>query len=512
MFQLLLIVYVLLTGNVPTIVQAIAFGLNGGGSNAFAVAMATAVARDGLLLAPVVMLSRHPLGILHPLIIAVVVWPLLSAVPRAFGDFGGWAGVLAGMPLAAPHFWGIPTRFAPELWMAVAKYNCVEILGLVSTYLGFGLAGNGRHLSRRLARRDLGSLKTVMIGLIMMSVVLLYLFVQTRGGLNEHLTSLGGGRFRELSNQGMVIFVIHIGAIALFVWIAAKPGDVKSPMFLSSMVVIMAGEFIANGSRSSALSVPLTAGLIWALRHHKVPWKVGLVLAPIMFVSIGLLGTVRTSSWSGSTAADAFASTGWSKSFANAQAEIAERRANSASVPVVDRGFEVAGGPLLGRSYAAALAAFIPRPLWKDKPRGAGALYARLFLGAPFEGTTIPLTPEAEMYWNFGYPGVVLISILYGMLLRKVYLFFWRRYPDPFSTVFYALFVTSFQFTTDSMVPFEQHAFLLIVCYFAASIFAARTPYRDDPMLSRLALDARGPLSVRAPSQRSPSADSDSAR
>jgi hypothetical protein len=358
---------------------------------------------------------------------------------------------------------------------------------------------------------DLASLKAVMVSLIMMSVVLLYLFVQTRGGLNEHLTSLGGGRFRELSNQGIVIFVIHIGAVALFVWIAAKPTDVKSPFFLSCLALVMAAEFIANGSRSSALAVPLTAGLIWALRQQRVPWRVGLLLAPVMFVSIGLLGMVRTSSWHGSNAADAFASAGWSTSFANAQREIADRQANSASVPVVNRGLEVAGGPLLGRSYAAAFAAFIPRPIWKDKPRGAGALYARLFLHAPFEGTTIPLTPEAEMYWNFGFPGVLLISIVYGILLRKLYVFFWRRYPDPFSTVFYALFITSFQFTTDSIVPFEQHTFLLILCYMATSIFVRKYPYPASPVVGRLAPHPQAPTPSRLHPQSYRSADSDSA-
>jgi hypothetical protein len=104
-----------------------------------------------------------------------------------------------------------------------------------------------------------------------------------------------------------------------------------------------------------------------------------------------------------------------------------------------------------------------------------------------------------------------LISIVYGILLRKLYVFFWRRYPDPFSTVFYALFITSFQFTTDSIVPFEQHTFLLILCYMATSIFVRKYPYPASPVVGRLAPHPQAPTPSRLHPQSYRSADSDSA-
>lgn len=470
-FQVLVALYVLLTGTVPMIVQAAAFGLNGGAGGEFAVAMISETLRDVLLVAPLIALSRHPLGIFHPLILAVIVWPLISGMASTIQDFGGWVGVFAGVPVDPPYFTGIPFHFPPNLWMAVAKYNGILILALLSTYFGFAVARGGLDYSRASATtRNPSSIKSTMILLIAISTILLFLFVRVRGGLDSHLTSLGAGRFRELSSYGGVIFLIHIGTVALMVWIAALPKDVTSPLFLLAMVGVTAAEFIGNGSRSSALLVPMIVGLIWAIRRQKVPWKIAFLLAPAMFISLGLLGAVRTSSWYGSTAGQAFANTGWTESFADAQKEIAQRRADSASVPVVARGFSVTGGPLLGESYAAVVAAFIPRPLWKEKPRGAGALYARSFLGVPFSGTTIPLSPEAEMYWNFGLLGVLILSMIYGILLARVYHFYWRRYPDPFIIVFYVLFVTSFQFSTDRLVPLEQRLFLLFLCYVAVSV------------------------------------------
>jgi hypothetical protein len=317
-------------------------------------------------------------------------------------------------------------------------------------------------------------MRSILIGLIGVSLIVLIWFLRFRGGVNEHLTSLGFGRFRELSNYGAIMIVIDVGVTALLVWIAARPGDLKSPLFLMSLIAVMAAEFTSNGSRGNALEVPMMVGLVWAIRRQRIPWKTAMLLVPIMFVAIGLLGAMRTSSWYRSNASEALAKTSWSDSFALAEKEIADRRAISANVPILERGFEVSGGPLLGKSYAAVVAAAVPRPLWPDKPRGGGSLYAQLFLGALVSGTTIPVSPEAEMYWNFGLPGVFVLSLLYGLILRRAYEVFWRRYPGPFATVFYVLVMTTFRFSSTSLVTFEQQMFLLFLCYVIVVMFIPR--------------------------------------
>jgi hypothetical protein len=487
-FQLVLALYIFLTGSIPTVVQAAAFGLKGGAGDAFVIAMIARTAFDLLLIVPVLFLSRHQLGILHPLILAVVVWPLISTMPAVVRDLGGWAGVLAASPVETPYFRGLPGRPPSVIWLAMAKFDSIRILGLLCTYAGFFVTMGAPDLTRRpIPLRNPVSIRAVMIALIALSTFLLLFFVRSRGGINEHLTSLGAGRFRELSQFGIIIVAIQIGAIALWIWIAAMPSDIKSPLFLAAMAAVIAAAFISNGSRSAALSVPLTVGIIWSLRTHKIPWKIALLLIPVMFVAIGLLGAIRTSSWSGSTAGQEFAKAGWQKSFEKAQEEIASRQADSADVPVVERGQILTDGPLLGSSYAAAVVAFIPRPLWKNKPRGVGSLYARLFLGGSFEGATIPLTAETEMYWNFGIAGVVLMSFIYGLLLRAVYFFYWRRYPDPFAIVFYVLFITMFKFSSNVLVPFEQRTFLILLCYGIVAMFVAKISYPAQLLQGRQA-------------------------
>jgi hypothetical protein len=317
-------------------------------------------------------------------------------------------------------------------------------------------------------------LRTVLLGLFGVSMLVLAAFVYSRGGVGAHLTSLGYGRFRELAGDGPILVLTDLGAIALYLWVAARPGDVKSPIFLFCLAIVTVSEFVSDGSRGSALLVPMIVGLIWSLRRRRIPWKTALLLIPLMFTFIGLAGAIRTASWYDSTAGEALSTTGWTDSLQVAQQEIAERRAVSANVPIVARGFEVSGGPMLGQTYVAALTALVPRALWEDKPRGPGSIYAQRFLGMSREGTTIPVSPEAEAYWNFGWPGVVILSILYGVFLRLAYHFYWRRDPDPFAIVFFVLFITTFQFSTKALVTLQQQLILLFICYAAVAFFVPK--------------------------------------
>jgi oligosaccharide repeat unit polymerase len=472
-FQLGLAVYIILTGDFPTIIQALAFGLPGGGGSEFAAAMATSIARDVLLLAPVLVFSRHPLGILHPLLLAVVVWPLVARVPQVIGNIGGWGGILAGIPLETPFYVGLRSLDASTVWTATAKYSGLQILALLSTYVGFWLFSAKRKLVRRPTLPiNAAAFRTVLIGLFTLSILVLLAYLYARGGLVHHLTSLGLGRSRELVGLGPIVVAIHLATIAIYLWVAARPSDIKSPLFLLCLVAATASEFVKDGSRGSAIMVPAIVGLIWALRRQKVPWRMAMLLVPVMFAFIGLLGAVRTSSWSGSNAGEAWSNTGWSESFTLANQAIADRRAVSSGIPIMERGFQVSGGALLGTSYVPAVAAFVPRAFWDEKPRGTGSWYAQLFLGAESDGRGVPVSSEAEMYWNFGLPGVMILSIFYGMLIRQAYQFFWSRYPNPFVIVFYVLFITQFDFRTKSLIEFQQEMALLLVCFLIFKIFS----------------------------------------
>ena len=225
-FQLLLGLYIILTSSFPTIIQGVAFGVDGAAGSEFAIAMVTSLVRDLLILAPVLILASHPLGILHPLLLGVVLWPLLTAVPSVIEEYGGWAGIMAGLPVAAPFFTGLPSHAATTVWIAIAKYNALEILALVCAYAGFWFFKGTPRARIAVPRFNTQAIRFILIGLIGFSLFVLLLLVYAQGGLGEHLASLAGGRFRTLSSVGFVMFITDLGAIALYVWIAARPDDI----------------------------------------------------------------------------------------------------------------------------------------------------------------------------------------------------------------------------------------------------------------------------------------------
>lgn len=70
-----------------------------------------------------------------------------------------------------------------------------------------------------------------------------------------------------------------------------------------------------------------------------------------------------------------------------------------------------------GMQFLGDILFWVPRNLWEGKPFGTGAVVAD-GLGYDFLNLSAPLW--AESYINFGFIGVVIIFVLYGMLIEKI--------------------------------------------------------------------------------------------
>ena len=479
-FQGILISYVLLTGELAKGLQAALFGMQGGGEAAFTAATFLAIATDIVRVAPVFMYARHPLGILHPLILTTILWPLLVAMPGQIDELFGLGGLLVGETVTPPFYSGLGWLPGTIIWPAVAWANLCELLALLSTYAGFALAGSREHardMARRSASRkefDGQKLRLLAIAVIGISVTFLLVLIAFRGGLAAHLADMARGRFRSMAGLGPLVAAVDLGLIALIVWAAARPADAKKPLFIFLIVAVAAAQFISNGARSSAFVVFLCVGIAWALRTRQIPWRLAAIMAPVLFLSFGALNIVRTAGWTGETATQAIQGAGAGDVISRVQEEIEVRRSLESTVPVIWQGHEVMGGPLLGSTYGAAVFAVVPRWVWPDKPRGAGSLYAQSFLSEVREGLAVPVNPTTEEYWNFGILGVIVMSVLYGALIRHAHNFYIRRQENPFAVAAFVIFVTTFHFSTDDLVLFQQQMILLLFVLGLATVFASR--------------------------------------
>ena len=365
----------------------------------------------------------------------------------------------------------------PTTWEAIAWANLAELIGLLSIFLGYALvrsspAGEAAQGAVTPPKFDEHRLRMLLIAVIVASIVALLVLISLRGGIGAHLGDMARGRFRSMAGLGPLVAAVDLGLVALVVWVAASPGDAKRPRFWALLIAVAAAQFISNGARSSTFAVFMMVGIAWALTTRRLPWRLALIMAPLLFLAFGALNIIRTAGWTGETATQAIQGAGTADVLDRVQEEIEIRRSLESTVPIIWQGHDVMGGWMWGSTYKAAVFAFVPRWLWQDKPRGPGSLYAQNFLSEVREGLAVPVNPTTEEYWNFGFLGVILFSALYGALIRKAHDYYRRHQDNPFVVALFVLFATTFHLSTDELVLFQQQAVLLLLVLGLALVVA----------------------------------------
>jgi hypothetical protein len=184
---------------------------------------------------------------------------------------------------------------------------------------------------------------------------------------------------------------------------------------------------------------------------------------------LGILGEVRLSGRDGSVDFSALTETSVTAAWEITQQEqVARRTGTSLAVAAL---VPEQQNYLLGTTYVAALAFWVPRSIWRDKPRGAGAHAAALLYGGRttmdgYAGGGYPVDGPAEAYWNFGYLGVLAVFGLFGMVLGAISRWVCRDPGNPFALI--ALLIVNFGLTTPSttaIVPALQMMVLLYLLY-----------------------------------------------
>jgi hypothetical protein len=168
------------------------------------------------------------------------------------------------------------------------------------------------------------------------------------------------------------------------------------------------------------------------------------------------------------------------------------RRAEEPDVAVLARLDE--SGFLAGRTYLGSLLFFVPRSLWPDKPRTAGAYnnhynFARTYVTHDFpRGWGIPVGGPTEAFWNFGWVGVLLIFAAVGATLRILFTIAKRGGGRGCPAVLLALGLLYLNGTGDGLTRFAQHASSLVLIALTARSFHALTTNsrRAEPKRSAL--------------------------
>lgn len=344
---------------------------------------------------------------------------------------------------------------------AQLQLEVMTLVSLVATYCGFALL--------RLRWRPKWVLPKLS-GLRIVAVFVLFLiaviyFLQREGGVLNYMASLSLGRFRIRGASGHFLVLNAFLPFLLILWYLYRPRSLRNPLFCAAFALSCIMQFVVTGSRSGMFEPAAALLAAWMLVNKRVPVGQAAFLGLVAVIFLGALGEVRRSGSDGVVNFEALLDFDLAAQFERSQEEVESRDIGTGLAVATMVPKEV--GHLWGRSYIAAVAFWVPRSFWSDKPRGIGAHVASLLYKGRdsmqgYDGAGYPLGAPAEAYWNFSWPGVILIFVAFGGFIRAIA--DWRAHEPQNPVAALVLILVVFQFSspsTVSMVSFLQAVTLL---------------------------------------------------
>ena len=409
-----------------------------------------------LLYAPVIFYNKNKFGLLHPLIFVPLLTLSLSTLKSSQSLFNIFndAPYFSFMYVKPLEGWTQRDLAAADLYDA-----SMELVALMMYYLGFFFFKNMKVPTFK--KTPPVNLKVKMLFLIVISFVVFFAFMQMKGGIYNHFVSFGKGRANSMKGYGWLVALTQIGVVALYVWYLYDRYVMKSTLFKLLLLISLPVNFFTAGSRSTIVVIVINFVLIWIYHNKKIPLVLFMVLAYGGIITMGILGQLRNSTfqntvdWSVVTDVDF---TNAKKSFS----EEAQYRSNeNPDLAIIGAGLPKYG-LLWGQTYVCAILFWVPRGLWDGKTRSAG-YYVGTWL---FNSVgAIPPGHVAESYWNFSWPGVIIIGFLFGLTHRWFSEFYLGNQELPFAYLIYVTFLILFKGGGQSAVFFIQWLMLAILAF-----------------------------------------------
>jgi oligosaccharide repeat unit polymerase len=377
----------------------------------------------------------------------------------------------------------------------------VALLGGLSFYAGYYVSV-GRRLASRLAvpHDDIegANLAVFTVALTVVGIALFFAFLWEAGGLSA-LTAILAGRntvttslFAESSGY-LYTGPFWLAGLGMFLLAVAPRWLSRQGVVGATLLIVSQITTFATGSRSWTLVVASAVVLLWYLRRGRRPSfvLVALLVIPVFVVGISAPRDYRnTSTRDASFAGTAIADLVDLPSSFNAFI----LGPDTAMLPdlAVEMNYVPSVIPYkLGSTYLGELTLPIPRALWPDKPQAADTqLMEALWpvLAAAHVGFAYSMF--GEPYLNFGFVGVLMFGILFGLACRVLYAWFLR---DPHNRVAQVLFALSWPFVFVYMrggvgVDYQRQVILLapvVVAWLYARKIRRRSPASSLPMAHR---------------------------
>ncbi|WP_342597141.1 O-antigen polymerase [Cyanobacterium aponinum UTEX 3222] len=346
------------------------------------------------------------------------------------------------------------------------KESYLNFFSIIATYIGFILTKIQPIKIKFYPPRQL---KPKIIIVFVIALAIGFYLLQLQGGITESISNIGKGRFRALENLRHFTAIIGLTPYVFILWYLFRNKIIAKWYFWVMLLLSCTLQFIIIGSRGGTVFPLVVLTISWILINKKIPIIRIIALGLTILVLIGLLGEIRKSSWSttdGRADFSALMEFNISESLQTAQEDIQSRPNSTLGIfgYVPNR-----VNHLWGETYVGVVTFFVPRFIWKDKPRGVGAYAGAMIWGGRdnaknYTAASIPASAVAEAYWNFSFPGVFIAFFIFGSYLRWLANFFQKYSNYGLVKIFYIITIFSLNGpSSTSIVPYIQQVIFIIL-------------------------------------------------
>lgn len=411
-------------------------------------------------------------GLFHPLIFTVLWFGIFHQIIRKLPQFTTGLDVHIALP-----------------WLGRAELAEIITFGVLLTALGYAAMFFGYMVSPplkvpRLTFREPKFLVVKIFIIALVSTFSLFTLANEMGGVDRLALQRG---LRSDLRAGAILgghWVVLVGMLktACLVWLSLRPQDWRRPAFIGFFIFALLIGFIATGSRGGMIMPVVFAGVILALHSRNIPYGRAVIVGFFGLVAIGVLGDFRSQSRSADGLADIQLELGLLGGAEQGLSELIGHAGQYSGLYAILGKVPRQVDYLYGRSYLSIPAAPIPSRFWAEKPMAGGRLTGWLIFGRGMHGGGVPPGNIGEAYWNFGVPGVILVMLMFGMVLRWLAAFYEANVGAGWVVVIYVISLFTLQPNTVSFYSW-LHA---IVPIFLFLIFFSGLPKRVNTPLSNV--------------------------
>lgn len=344
---------------------------------------------------------------------------LIVVATSGFGPaFFGYLEPVAALGISAGDY-----RVASSIWLLFVVLAL--IVYVIATPPGPSRRGNGRLLQTWHTLAPTTSQRLVVIWgfVFVVGLLLAFALVRDAGGLSAYIDSFVNRREIFDGRVYLKALLIAPAVVALpMLALYRDPRNSQSRMLLGLILVASGGLLLVMGSRQQPIVYLAAVAIVWhyavtPLRFRHI--AIGFVIAYLF--GAGFSGLTRGPESDRS----AFVSPadGWEE--IRTAGPITDF-GQLPSIALIADGYDAKRFEY-GRTYAAAATIMIPSAFAPWKPPSAGAAVSERLTPTQFDkGTALQTSFPGEGFVNFGWTGVILAGVLFGLAMAFV-----RRFSSP---------------------------------------------------------------------------------